>query len=198
MLGGGPASGKSTMLGSGKVDVPQGRAAAQINADDIKGQLPEYNSMIQSGDPRAAQFSHEESSYLAKEIQGRAFTNNQDIVLDGTGDSSKKSLTGKIETARAYGYRVVGNYATVPTQVAIDRAMARGERTGRVVPESVIREIHASVSQVFDKTASKFDEVKLWDNTGKSPVLLAQGGGGKLDIVNQAGYQAFLDKAGGN
>jgi SPP1 gp7 family putative phage head morphogenesis protein len=197
LLGGGPASGKSTMLGSGKVDVPTGKEAVQINADDVKEQIPEYSAMVAAGDPRAAMFSHEESSYIAKEIQARAYANGQNVVLDGTGNSSLQSLEGKIDTAHAYGYKVVGNYATVPSDVAVERANARAERTGRVVPESVVREIHASVSNVFPQAAGKFDQVNLWDNTGKSPVLLATGGGGQLDIKNAAGYQAFLDKAKG-
>jgi predicted ABC-type ATPase len=197
LLGGGPASGKSTMLGSGKVDVPTGKEAVQINADDVKEQIPEYAAMVAAGDPRAAMFSHEESSYIAKEIQARAYANGQNVVLDGTGNSSLESLQGKIDTAHAYGYQVVGNYATVPSDIAVERANARAERTGRVVPESVVREIHASVSSVFPQAAGSFDKVNLWDNTGKAPVLLATGGGGQLDIKDAAGYQAFLDKAKG-
>lgn len=197
LLGGGPASGKSTMLSSGRVDVPVGREAVQINADDVKEQIPDYAAMVKSGDPRAAMFSHEESSYVAKEIQARAYANGQNVVLDGTGNSSIESLQGKIDTAHSYGYKVVGNYATVPSDIAVERANSRAARTGRVVPESVVREIHASVSTVFPQAASQFDKVNLWDNTGRSPVLLATGGGGKLDITDPAGYQAFLDKAKG-
>jgi predicted ABC-type ATPase len=196
MLGGGPASGKSTMLGSGKVDVPQGTAAVQVNADDVKEQLPEYAAMVAAGDPRAAMYAHEESSYLAKEIQAQAYAGGHDIVLDGTGNSSVESLQGKIDAARANGYQVVANYATVPTNVAVERANARAEKTGRVVPESVVREIHASVSSVFPQAAGSFDKVNLWDNTGRTPVLLATGGGGSLTVMDQGGYQAFLDKRG--
>lgn len=202
LLGGGPASGKSTMLSSDQVNVPTGKEAVQINADDIKGQIPEYVNMVAAQDPNAAMFSHEESSYIAKEIQARAYANGQNVVLDGTGNSKLESLVGKIDTAHAYGYKVVGNYATVPSDVAVERANARAanpnsDSFGRVVPESVIREIHASVSSVFPQAAGKFDQVNLWDNSSKSPVLLATGGGGQLNIKDPAGYQAFLDKAKG-
>ena len=193
MLGGGPAAGKSTMLKAGTVSVPTGKQAAQINADDIKAQIPDYDSMTKSGDKRAAAFSHEESSYIAKRAQAAAFERSQDVVLDGTGDSSVRSLSGKIEKARRAGYRVEGMYATVPTQVAVDRANARGERTGRFVPESVIRSTHASVSQVFPEGSKLFDRVSLYDTTNGAR-LIASASRGKLKIVDNDGYTAFLAK----
>lgn len=195
LLGGGPASGKSTMLSSSELSVPKGRSAAQINADDVKEQLPEYRAMVAIKNPAAANFAHEESSYLAKRIQAGAIERRQDIVLDGTGDSSESSLRGKITAARGNGYKVVGNYATVPTDLAVSRALARGEKTGRVVPETVIRGVHRSVSEVFDKASGEFDIVNLWDTTG-APRLLATGRkGSKLSIRDQAGYDSFLAKA---
>jgi predicted ABC-type ATPase len=78
--------------------------------------------------------------------------------------------------------------------VAIARANDRGRRTGRYVPETVIRQTHAGVSGVFPQVAGKFDEVNLFDTTGR-PKLIAKGGKGKLDIIDQAGYDAFLAKA---
>lgn len=191
VMGGGPAAGKSTMIERGGANVPTGKQAVQVNPDDVKQQIPDYSRM--TGDPRAAAFTHEESSYLAKRIQSAAFERGCDVVLDGTGDSSEKSITGKIDTARARGYRVVGNYATVPTAVAVERSNARGAQTGRYVPETVIRGTHAAVSQVFPKIAGKFDEVTLWDTMG-TPKVIARGGKGKLTVVDQSSYDAFLAK----
>jgi predicted ABC-type ATPase len=185
MLGGGPASGKSTMLESGKVEVPATTEAVHIDVDSIKAELPEY-------DPKNPGFVHEESSYLGKEVQARAFEASQSVVLDGTGNNSVQSVEGKIDTARAYGYRVIANYATVPTSLAVQRDASRSRSVG----ETRVRDIHASVSQVFPGVAAKFDSVNLWDNSGKVPQLIATGGSGSLRVVDQAAYQAFLDKAG--
>lgn len=194
VMGGGPAAGKSTMIERGGADVPTGKQAVQVNPDDVKTHIPEYNAM--RGDPAAASFAHEESSYVAKRIQAAAFERGHDVVLDGTGDSSEKSINGKISTARAAGYRVVGNYATVPTDVAVERANARGAKTGRYVPESVIRGTHSAVSQIFPKIAGNFDEVKLWDTMG-TPKIIASGGKGKLTVHDQDAYNAFLAKGDG-
>lgn len=195
MTGGGPASGKSRMLEAGNVDVPTGRAAVQVNADDVKAELPEYRGMVAAGDANAAYFSHEESSYIAQRIQSAGMERGMDVVLDGTADSGADKLQGKIDTARARGYRVVANYATVPTDVAVAREQARAARTGRKVSEDVVRTTHRNVSAVFPQVATSFDEVNLWD-TSSTPKLLARGRQGRLDIIDQEGYDAFLAKAG--
>lgn len=203
VMGGGPAAGKSTMLKAGSVDVPahgpevaEGeRQAVLVNADEVKGEIPEYRDMISGGQaPDAARFAHEESSYVAKRIQTAAFEAGQDVVLDGTGDSSAASIGGKISNARENGYRVVGNYATVPTDVAVERSNARGEKTGRFVPETVVRETHARVSMVFPEVAGQFDEVRLWDTSSGSPSLIASGGNGGLQIEDEERWAAFTAK----
>ena len=202
MLGGGPASGKSTMLDNGKLEeIPSKESglAVQINADDIKEQLPGYLDRTDAFDKRAAADYHEESSYIAKEIQAQAYAGGHDIVLDGTGNSSIESLQGKIDAAHENGYQVVGNYATLPTELAVKNQEARFLNTGRYVPNEVVREIHASVSSVFPQAASNFDRVNLWDNTVKGQsVLVASGSLGQpLSVVDPGLYQTFLDKAKG-
>jgi predicted ABC-type ATPase len=193
VMGGGPAAGKSTMLKSSQVDVPGKDKAVQVNADDVKEKLPEWDRM--EGDANRANYLHEESSYIAKRIQAAGFETNKDVVVDGTGDSSQSSMANKISKARAAGYKVKGSYATVPTDVAISRANARGKKTGRYVPEPVIRNTHAGVSDVFPKITGLFDEVSLWDTSGELK-LLGSGKDGNFDVYDTDGYSAFLAKAG--
>ena len=181
MLGGGPASGKSSS-GVDKWEDPH----VKIDVDSIKAQLPEY-------DPKNPSFVHEESSYIGKEIMARAFAGNQNILLDGTGNNSVEAVAGKIDTAKAYGYSVEGRYLTVPTEQAVRQDAARSRSVGA----DKVYEIHSAVSQVFPGIATKFDTVNLYDSRTKgSPTLIATGGSGKLDIVNQNLYSQFLGKAG--
>jgi predicted ABC-type ATPase len=193
VMGGGPAAGKSTMLKDSKVSIPSKDKAVQVNPDDVKEKLPEWDRM--QGDTNRAAYTHEESSYISKRIQAAAFETKRDVVADGTGDSSVTSMSNKIKKARDANYKVVGNYATVPTSVAIDRANARGARTGRFVPESVIRSTHVGVSDVLPKIVNQFDEINLFDTTGDL-ILLASGKNGKFTVNDQDGYSAFLAKAG--
>lgn len=190
-LGGGPASGKST-LGGG----PAG--AVPIDPDEIKGRLPEYQAGVKSGDPGAAAFAHEESSKIAKGVQAAAIGHGLDFTLDGTGDNSYEKMRGKIAAAKQAGYSVSGKYVTVDTDEAVRRAMARAEKTGRMVPETTIREIHAAVSATFAKLmeAGDLDAAELWDTNGAKPVLVGHKPlGGTWTVKDEGAWQRFLDKA---
>src|ERR1039458_3336873 len=70
MMGGGSASGKSSMISSGKVDNTN---MVTIDADHIKTQFPEFAQMKAAGDSTWAAHLHEESSYVASRIQAASF-----------------------------------------------------------------------------------------------------------------------------
>lgn len=166
MMGGGPASGKSTMLGSDRVFVPKGRAAIQIDPDEIKKFLPEFSDMTAQGDLRAAAFAHRESSYLSKRILAEgAEQGRSNIVLDGVGDKGVDDVLKKLQAAKDQGYTVHANYATLPTDKAWELSSARAAKTGRMVPEEYLRSAHADVSDTFFDVikADGFDTANLWD-----------------------------------
>lgn len=201
VMGGGPASGKSTMINSGAVSLPDD--SIMIDSDAIKGKLPEYRLTSQISYVKAvngetaAGYVHEESSALAKRIMNIANNDGYNYVLDGTGDGSVKSLTKKIQDARKSGAKVVGVYATVPTDVALKRATERGIKTGRVIRPEVITNTHKKVSQILPECAHLFDEVKLYDTTNEA-ILIATGGNGK-GLAAAPGqeklFEEFLKKA---
>lgn len=198
VLGGGPASGKGSLTDpaySKDFGLPSKEECATIDPDEMKKAIPEYWIKNRKA---GANFAHEESSTLAKRGMQAAFENGFNCTLDGTGDGSVKSMMKKIKTARDAGYKVEGAYVTVPTDVAIPRAMARAERTGRYVPEAQLRKIHAEVSKVFPQIASEFDHVTLYDTSGpkgSKPVLIAECyRGQEIQVKNQRLWQSFLDK----
>jgi predicted ABC-type ATPase len=201
VLGGGPASGKTEIVvnspAGAKLRDPNG---LMVNADDMKAELPEYSAMLRSGDTGAAHFTHEESSYLAKRLQAAGFENRLDVTLDGTGDSAPAKLRGKIARARAAGYRVEGHYATVPTDVAVSRAVARGERTGRVVPETYLRATHAAVSRTAAETYTDFDAFDLYDTSSgtlegaRTSTHVMSYRDGSTTIHDQPAWDAFIAK----
>ena len=181
-------------------NIPQDKAAAQVNPDTMKERLPEWDEMegTEAGRLTRAGFTHEESSYLAKRHTAAAFERQTDVVLDGTGDSSPESMIGKITTAKNAGYKVNGVYVTTPTEQALAGALARAAETGRTVLPTVIRETHAGVSRTFPSITNQFDSLQLWDTskliTDKVSTLIGSGTGGKFEVVDPAAYQAFLDK----
>ena len=192
MTGGGPAAGKSEMLGAGDIDLPD--RYVHNDPDALKGMLPEVQDMQHAGNPDWARLSHEESSYLSKRVTAAAYENHQDLVLDSTGDSSLRSLTGKIDKAHAAGYTVEGDYISRDPEAAVQAALERGVKTGRFVPESVIRNTYENLRTVVPASVDKFDVFRLYDNNGpKGSAFLAaeKPSGGSLTIHDQAAWDRF-------
>jgi predicted ABC-type ATPase len=90
---------------------------------------------------------------------------------------------------------VRGYYATITVDEALLRAGLRAKRTGRKVPEEKIRFTHAKVSEAFPTASGNMDEVFLYDTMETTPRLIAVGRGGTIEVLDRAGYEAFLNKA---
>lgn len=201
MFGGGPASGKSSLLESGDLVLPG--QIVKVDSDHIKSLLPDYDELIKDADPslsqRAASFVHEESSFVSKQVLGSALGTRRHTLLDGTGNGSLDSIERKSRQMRAAGHKVVAQYVTVDTDEAVRRSNARAAKTGRFVPESVIRGTHEKVSAVMPQaiTEGLFDEWNLWD-TGKGgkPVQVASGKGSSGTVHDREAWHSFLKKAG--
>lgn len=219
MMGGGPASGKSSIIRAGLVKLPENHVA--IDSDAIKGELPEFHGLRAENDPRGADYVHEESSHLAKDIQAKSFAAGQDVVLDGTGDNSVKSVADKVKKARDAGYKVKAQYTTCSTDEALRRNIIRaygGQRAremgyqvndhemkqkpeGRLPPEEMLRDVHKGVSQVLPEAVKMglFDHVQLWDTEHKTngqPTLVMTAEGTNMTVHHPELYQKFIAKAG--
>lgn len=201
MLGGGPASGKSSVMSA---DTSKDPHAVTIDPDAFKEKLPGYTEMAAKTD-KAAGFYHEESSLLAKRFAEVAYSENYNAIYDGTGDGSVQSVEKKIAAAKAHGYRVEAKYVTIDTEEAVTRnvkryedAKARGE-TARKPDESVVRATHAKVSSISVACAKDFDHIEIWDNNGAKgqQKMIASGGNGKgLRVVSgqEEAFRRYLAK----
>lgn len=206
MFGGGSAAGKGGLSDPKRCGdfqssfftggTPAKDSVATIDADELKKDIPEYREMLKTDPDNAARYAHEESSAIAKRAMQAAFDNGYNCTLDGTGDGSVEGVRKKIKQARDRGYEVNACYVTCPTELAVERSIARGKKTGRNVPIESVRKIHKAVSQIFPQVASEFDHVALFDTAqGGKPVLIAEcQRGGKIKVINQKLYDAFLAK----
>ena len=210
IMGGGGGSGKGTLIESGLLGDSLPSDRVHIDADEIKMQLPEYDSLVRSGHKtEVANYVHEESSILSKALQKRAEGQRSHIVLDGTGDSNEESLRKKITAPRAKGYTVRAEYVSAPISTGrYDPPSARGawernvERAasgprGLVVPSAIIS-AHTSVSRLVPSMAGEFDSFRLWDTTnadGGGPVLMGTATrGSRVTVLDAPRYQTFLAK----
>lgn len=192
VMGGGPAAGKTTML-SALTDKPSG---VMVAPDDIKAMLPEWELRNTPG-VNVAGLLHEESSDIGKQLLSTAASRKLSVIIDGTGDHTIENLSNKMRSLRDRGYKVVAHYATVPLQMALERATSRAQQTGRQISESVLRETHRAVSAIFPKAvaAGIFDKVDLWDTSGSAPKRIASAVGALLAVHDTAAYAEFINKA---
>lgn len=203
IIGGGMASGKSTLVASEGLD--KGNTVA-VNVDEIRRDLPE----LKEATAEAKSFSstkgisvattHEEASDIARVLMQRAVAGKMNMTLDGTGDTTLDKLGGKVAEMRAEGHTIRAEYVTVPVEMAIGRAHDRAMRTDRrEVPETAMREAHAAVSRIFPEAIRQglFDTARLHDTSGSSgsrPVLIASAVGKTLVIHDQERWNDFIAK----
>jgi predicted ABC-type ATPase len=194
---GGPASGKSSI--ASLIDPPQG--AVDLDADKVKAELPEYQEATRKGRTDNAALVHEESSDLVKDLQHHASERALNAIVDGVGNGGPGKLAGKLDQWNARGYQVDLKVVTLPTDVAVERSQARAARSGRVVPENVIREGHAGVSKNWAAVVSRdFVDVELYDNDvprGADARLIARKrrGATAVEVLDRDAFAAFLAKA---
>lgn len=197
MMMGGPASGKSAMVKS----TMNTEGFVVMDADAVKERLPEYQDAADIDRSRgrsaknAAAMVHEESSMLAKQIRDEGFKMRTNLILDRTGRSFENSKRD-IEQAKAKGYRVVLIYAHVEDpEIAIPRVQERAERTGRLVPEAVVRDAYNVIPKTFNSIQHLPDEVAVF-NTSKFPPTLAYSRSAAGEVVHDTEYYGSLTKRG--
>ena len=128
-LGGRGGSGKSSLNGL----VYEESRAIVLDADHIKGMLPEYEGWN-------AHQVHEESSHVLESVLGMAKILGVNVVLDATMKTGK-SIESKVDDFKSAGFRTEAHYMHLPRQEATKRAIGRflnGGEKGRFVPPEVV------------------------------------------------------------
>lgn len=198
-LSGGTGSGKSSTIeqlgftknGTYYTD-QRGQNWVIVNPDLLKEPLPEFKAMHARGDAYAAFGVHEESSDIAKKLVRRAYESKVNVIIDGTGDSGpgKDGELGnflkKIKEAKDYGYTTRVEMVDLPTNIAIERMVKRGDDPGtdhgRYIATSLLKEMHSGAAARHRdwRDSSLVDSWQVW--TGNVPYgqpnrVVAYGGG---------------------
>lgn len=216
MTGGGPASGKTTgLLNNPKAGIPDKHNAAHINPDDSKAVLPEFREGVKNDDKNAANYVHEESSYMAKEATTSSLQAGHDVVYDTTGDSGIEKLSGKVQVMRDSGAKhIVAHYATLDVDEAVKRSDARYEKAKmefkkgkgpppRYVAHEYLRSQHDDVNRTALAAIKHgtFDKLDIWDTGGphgEPPVHVASydKAGGGLKVHDEGAWSRFQKRGG--
>lgn len=182
---GGSGSGKSTLdKGINEKDF------VHVDADAVKGEIPEYQEAVAASAKDAAFMVHEESGTLAKQIREHAISSRKNLLLDGTG-KNLKDYTDTVTRLRNMGYEVTVMMPDIDVETAVKRVRSRAERTGRLVPEAVVRDIYAKVPKNFEPIARLANNFALFDNRGKQPRLVWSRKGDQETIHDEAFVSNF-------
>lgn len=191
LMGGGSASGKSTMrkkVINGQMQ-DMGVKAGTVDSDEIKDALPEFASLKKTHPEDAARLVHEESSDVGAKLIDTLIDEGRHFVYDGTMKSKSKYLE-LVDRLKKAGYEVHCYVADVPLDVAKERSDARAKRSGRKVPHEIIEASHRGVPKTIEAIKDKVDSFKVFDNTDKLKLIASN------EYVDPEKYSKFLEKGG--
>ncbi len=171
ILGGRGGSGKSSFDGT----VYDSKQAIVLDADHIKGMIPEYEGW------NAAQV-HEESGEIFDKVTELARALGLNVVLDKTMKTAKSAIAD-VNAFKEAGYQTEAHYMHLPRQEAAKRAVGRflnGGEKGRYVPVDVVLS-NTTNEKAFDQVKHLVDDWSFRDNNvpkGSPPILISQKGKG--------------------
>jgi predicted ABC-type ATPase len=173
LMGGSPASGKSTFLKKYAEYLLQDEIL-KIDADEVRSKLPEYKG-----------YNASQTHLETKDIVTTLLSNRNigipclfDVIYDGTMNNTKSYLP-LISLLKSLGYKVFMVYIdNVPKEVAIERSLQRYKKSGRFVPIEVIEDF-------FDKGKSAMEQIKK----EVDGYMIVDGGNSNYDIIEQGGMK---------
>jgi hypothetical protein len=185
-----------------KLEVPHD--AVNVDADQVKEHLPEFEQLKASGHADvAAKLVHEESSQIAAQIATAAIRTKRNVIVDGVGDSGHGKFASKIAAAHNEGHAVTVRYAHLPVADAIDREELRANRTGRKVPRETLKTGHRNVATNYHNEVQHLNGIKteVYDMAGAKsaplPLIAERTTAGTLTVHDQARYDEFINKRNG-
>jgi predicted ABC-type ATPase len=171
LMGGSPASGKSTFL---KKYAPYllKEEIFKIDADEIRSRLPEYKG-----------YNASQTHLETKDIVNTLLSDRNigipckfDLIYDGTMNNTKSYLP-LIRLLKKDGYKVFIVYIDrVPKDVIVKRALERYKKSGRFVPLEVIDDFFEKGKTAFEELKKESDGFMLVDGSNQDYKIVERGG----------------------
>lgn len=139
--------------------------AVDVDPDNGKLILPEYQAHLQHLTPGGASFVHQESRNIAEQLRQRAVSLGLPTLYDTSGQFNNGAET--LDEVKGLGYRVDAVYFMADMQTLIDRVKLRERQSGRGVPSSIVRTIQQNLYSIIPQlwTNQKFDRLTIIDST---------------------------------
>lgn len=171
LMGGSPASGKSTFL---KKFAPYllKEEIFKIDADEIRSKLPEYRGY------NASQTHMETKDIVNTVLSDRniGMPCTFDVIYDGTMNNTKSYLP-LIYLLKSLGYKVFIVYIDrVPKETVIKRSLERYKKQGRFVPLEVIEDFFGKGKEALEQLKRDVDGYMIVDGSNTLYEVIEQGG----------------------
>lgn len=200
LMGGSPASGKSTFVNKFAPYLLTDNLL-KIDADEIRSKLPEYQG-----------YNATQTHLETKDIVNTLLSDRNigvpckfDLLYDGTMNNTK-SYTPLINLLKSLGYKVFIIYIDrVPYSVVKERALKRYQKRGRFVPLEVIDDFFEKGTEALEKLKKEVDGYIVVDGSTPEYRLIERGGkeipklrnyeeiGEKISIDNQDIIKEFAN-----
>lgn len=189
LIGGGTASGKTTMrktIIERKLDSKSIRVTV-VDFDEIKEYIPEYSFYKKIDINKAATLVHKESCDIGELLLNKLIKENKNFIFEGTMARTRryKYLIYKL---REQGYEIHVYVVDVPIKVAKKRADERAHLTGRKVPHKIIENTHKLVPRTFLEIKDLVDRFYIYDNQNGLTLIASN------NFVNHEKYADFIKK----
>jgi predicted ABC-type ATPase len=202
LMGGSPASGKSTFLKKYRPYLLS-ESLFKVDADEIRAELPEYKGW------NATQ-THEEAGDIVNTLisdKNIGVPCNFDFIFDGT-MSSVKRYNILIHNLRKENYQIyIVFMSNISKEEVKRRALERYRDSGRFVPMFVIDEFYANGEKNLNELKSMVDGYIVVDASSPNYRIIEQGGkklpnkrlyeklGEKIKLANGGGTGGTSDSA---
>lgn len=188
VIGGPPASGKSSFRLDPKSGIPQPNEAVHVDADEIKELIPEARIAHAFDDPDWASIVHDESRMITNTSLRMGLEKKNDIVHDSLGLFNEG--LGNLKAAKEAGYEIIANYVVAPEDIIDARLIDREKTDPRKLPRHIAGAAIDSLKSRIIDVAEMADEFYLYDGTEKERVLIAQKQRGKkLEILDPRAFK---------
>ena len=171
LMGGSPASGKSTFLKKYRPYLLSDNLF-KVDADEIRAKLPEYKGW------NATQ-THEETGDIVKTLisdKNIGIPCKFDFIYDGTMTSVKKYLA-LIDLLKSEGYEVfVVFISNIPQADVKQRALERYQKSGRFVPMMVVDDFYKNGEDTFKQVKTQVDGYIVVDGSTFDYNVMEKGG----------------------
>jgi len=192
MTMGGPGSGKSSAIANEK----KSGNFVSVDPDEIRTKLPEWKDATRKGATYmgASAKTHEEASYIAKEMQKQAIEQGKNVNIDGTGGNTK-NYVDKIKALKDAGYEVHVAFTHTPEGEGVKRAEKRAEGAGRMVPRETAAKTYAALPKTLAAARKLATSLSVFDNTpaGGRPRLVFSSRGGKDTAHEELGNRIMKE-----